>query len=449
MGTSRLRVMALDDDEGDIELLRRNLEMLPQYDIELAALSRPGELLERIQAEEVDVILLDYMLGRATGLDVLRQLRAAGNLTPVVMLTGQGDEHLAVELMRAGATDYLSKARLSPESLGQALRNALRIGRLERQAVLAEEKLRLAAKVFDNALEGVAVTDADANILSVNPAFTAVTGYTEAEVLGKNPRMLGSGFHNREFYRNLWDELLTVGQWKGEIWNTAKSGNTFLMWQTISAVKNDKGRITHYVSVFFDITERKKHEENVRHQAYHDALTGLPNRRLFHDRLTMALLQARREREMLAVMFLDLDHFKEINDKFGHQFGDAYLNKMASALREIIREDVDFAFRFGGDEFAVVIFADYPHACSKARQALVMMENKVSIGITSINRSTPDDLMLEEFIHRADNALYEAKHRGRGQSVVDVCKLSQNGNCQFPCPENERNEVLSLQQMES
>ncbi len=422
MGTSRLRVMALDDDEGDIELLRRNLEMLPQYDIELAALSRPGELLERIQAEEVDVILLDYMLGRATGLDVLRQLRAAGNLTPVVMLTGQGDEHLAVELMRAGATDYLSKARLSPESLGQALRNALRIGRLERQAVLAEEKLRLAAKVFDNALEGVAVTDADANILSVNPAFTAVTGYTEAEVLGKNPRMLGSGFHNREFYRNLWDELLTVGQWKGEIWNTAKSGNTFLMWQTISAVKNDKGRITHYVSVFFDITERKKHEENVRHQAYHDALTGLPNRRLFHDRLTMALLQARREREMLAVMFLDLDHFKEINDTFGHDGGDLLLQEVATRLQKCIRQG-DTLSRFGGDEFVLllpkikstrnaVLFAEKVVKALKMPLAMAGRQIGVtaSIGISLFPKDGDDPGAL---VKKADQAMYSAKQKGR------------------------------------
>ena len=134
-------------------------------------------------------------------------------------------------------------------------------------------------------------------------------------------------------------------------------------------------------------------------------------------------------------MFFDLDYFKQINDEFGHQFGDAYLCKMASTLREVIREDVDFAFRFGGDEFAVVLYADYPLACEKAKQVLGLMESKVSIGITAINNGTPDELTLEEFIHRADNALYEAKHRGRGQAVVDLCFSQSKGKCRFPCPE--------------
>jgi len=184
-------------------------------------------------------------------------------------------------------------------------------------------------------------------------------------------------------------------------------------------------------------------------QAETDALTGLLNRRAFDMKLKQIFLHTMRQKNSpISLLFFDLDHFKEINDEFGHQFGDAYLNKMAGVLREIIREDVDFAFRFGGDEFAVVIFADYPLACDKAKLVLDMMENKVSIGITSINRGTSDDMTLEGFIRRADNALYEAKHRGRGQAVVDVCKSSMDGNCQFPCPENERSEVSSLRPME-
>ena len=150
------------------------------------------------------------------------------------------------------------------------------------------------------------------------------------------------------------------------------------------------------------------------HQVETDALTGLLNRRAFDAKVRQAFLHTMRQRSTpLSLMFFDLDHFKQINDEFGHQFGDAYLNKMASTLREIIREDVDFAFRFGGDEFAVVLFADYRLACEKAKQVLGLMEHKVSIGITAINKETPDDLTLEEFIRRADAALYEAKHRTR------------------------------------
>lgn len=427
MAITRLRVIALDDDEGDIELLRRYLEMLSQYEIELVALSQPVHLLERVCAENVDVVFLDYMLGKTTGLEVLQQLRAVGNITPVIMLTGQGDEQLVVKLMRAGATDYLAKSRLSPENLGQALRNAMRIGQLERQAVLSEEKLRLAAKVFDNVLEGVVVTNAEAGIVSVNPAFTAITGYSEDEVLGKNPSIMRSSFHDKAFYQQLWNELLTTGQWKGEIWNTYKSGNTFLMWQTISAVKNEDGRITHFVSVFFDITERKRHEDKIRYQAYHDVLTNLPNRRLFHDRLATALLQAQRDGEILAVMFLDLDHFKRINDAQGHEAGDLLLKEVAGRLKKCIRQG-DTLSRFGGDEFVLllpkiksarnaVMFAEKLITTFDAPMMLLGQEwdVKASIGISLFPKDGDEPSAL---IKKADEAMYVAKQKGRNNCYL-------------------------------
>lgn len=170
-------------------------------------------------------------------------------------------------------------------------------------------------------------------------------------------------------------------------------------------------------------------------QAETDPLTGLLNRRAFDEKLGQAFRHTMRQKAApLSLVFFDLDHFKQINDEFGHQFGDAYLNKMGHALRSAIRVDVDFAFRFGGDEFAMVIFADYTLACNKAMQVLRLMENKVSIGITAIDPDTPDSLSLEEFIHRADNALYEAKRSGRGRAVVDLCPLPNSSDCRFPCP---------------
>lgn len=185
-------------------------------------------------------------------------------------------------------------------------------------------------------------------------------------------------------------------------------------------------------------------------QAETDALTGLLNRRAFDIKIKQVFLHTMRQKDSpFSLLFFDLDYFKKINDEFGHQYGDAYLKKMAAVLREIIRENVDYAFRFGGDEFAVVIFADYPLACDKAKQVLELMEGKVSIGITAINHGTPDDLTLEEFIRRADNALYEAKRRGRGRAMVDVCKSSIDGNCQFSCAENGQREVSCLQPVDS
>jgi len=184
------------------------------------------------------------------------------------------------------------------------------------------------------------------------------------------------------------------------------------------------------------LNRRQSELREIMCQAETDALTGLFNRRAFDAKLKQVFLHTMRQKNSpLSLLFFDLDHFKEVNDKFGHQVGDEYLVKMSNALRKVIREGVDMAFRFGGDEFAVMFFAGYPHACDKARQVLKMMENKVSIGITSINQDTQGDLSLEEFIRRADNALYEAKRRGRAQSVVDLCASQLNGKCVFPCPE--------------
>ena len=171
-------------------------------------------------------------------------------------------------------------------------------------------------------------------------------------------------------------------------------------------------------------------------QAETDPLTGLLNRRAFDEKLGQAFRHTMRQKASpLSLIMLDLDHFKEINDQFGHQFGDTYLNKMAHTLMRVIREDVDFAFRIGGDEFAMVLFADYPQACNKAMQVLRLMETKVSIGISTINPDTPDNLAVEEFIRRADSALYEAKRSGRGRAVVELCALSDSSGCRFPCPQ--------------
>jgi diguanylate cyclase (GGDEF)-like protein len=185
-----------------------------------------------------------------------------------------------------------------------------------------------------------------------------------------------------------------------------------------------------------NLLQRQRELQESTLQAQTDALTGLFNRRAYDEKLKSAFLHTMRQKDSpLSLMLFDLDHFKEINDEFGHQYGDAYLNKMAVVLREILREDVDMAFRFGGDEFAAVIFADHAVACGKARLVLQLMEGKVSVGITAINSNTPDALTLEEFIRRADDALYQAKRQGRGRAIVEICPSQSNGLCTSPCPE--------------
>ena len=185
-----------------------------------------------------------------------------------------------------------------------------------------------------------------------------------------------------------------------------------------------------------NLLERQRELQESTYQAQTDALTGLFNRRAYDEKLKSAFLHTMRQKDSpLSLMLFDLDHFKDINDEFGHQYGDAYLNKMAVVLREIIREDVDMAFRFGGDEFAAVLFADHTVACGKAQLVLQLMEGKVSIGITAIHSHTQDTLTLEEFIRRADDALYEAKHQGRDRAIVEICPSQSKGLCTSPCPE--------------
>lgn len=422
MPRQNLTILAIDDDPADQELLRRYLSEVTSYKIDVSCLSGLEADFDEQVRHPADVIFLDYLLGRDNGLDKLRRLRTLGISTPVVMLTGQGDEQLVVELMRAGATDYLAKARMSLDTLERVLRNALKVAELEKQAELANEKLRLSAKVFENVLEGVMVTDSNAVVLSVNPAFSSITGYTPDEIVGGNPNVMRSRFHGAEFFREMWRQLAETGQWRGEIWNKRKSGDVFLAWQTISAVRNDEGRITHYVSVLFDITERKRHEDLVRYQAYHDILTGLPNRQLFHDRLTQSLLHARREGEMLGVMFLDLDRFKEVNDTLGHDVGDKLLCEVAKRLKTSVRKG-DTVARMGGDEFVLLL----PRI--KQMSNLTLLAEKVlesmrvhavidghdlalttSIGVSVYPR---DGDKPEVLIKRADEAMYQAKQHGR------------------------------------
>lgn len=285
-----------------------------------------------------------------------------------------------------------------------------------------EKRLLLASHVFEAALEGIMVTDANGTIESVNPAFTEITGYSAEEAIGNNPSMLQSSRHPAEFYEAMWQTIKESGQWQGEIWNRRKNGDTFPERLTISSVKDLNGNVSQYTAVFFDITDLKEKEEKINHRAYHDPLTELPNRLLFKDRLAQAISRARRSGLKLVVMFLDIDHFKRLNDTQGHFAGDEFLREISMQFRATLR-DQDTISRFAGDEFTVLMDDNNntEDAIAVADKLLELFREPfeingqevqlgASIGIACYPKdgSNPDALMKN-----ADTAMYHAKRNGR------------------------------------
>ena len=289
----------------------------------------------------------------------------------------------------------------------------------------AEEQLQLAASVFSHAREGIMITAADGAIIDVNEAFSRITGYSRDEVLGKNPRLLSSNRHEAEFYTDMWNNLVKQGYWQGEIWNRRKNGEVIAVMQTISAVRDAQGNIRHYVALFSDITAIKEHELALDHDAHYDALTNLPNRLLLNDRLQQGMVQARRRGRMLAVVFLDLDGFKAINDDYRHEAGDQLLIAVANRMKQVLREG-DTLARMGGDEFVAVlsdltcIEASVPMLtrllAAAAEPVLfggITLQVSASLGVTFYPQTEIID--EDQLLRQADQAMYQAKMAGKNR----------------------------------
>ena len=285
-----------------------------------------------------------------------------------------------------------------------------------------EEKLRLSATVLEHIADGVMVIGIDGRIVAVNPAFTQITGYTEIEALGQNSSLTSSPRHDSGLFERMWSELAASGFWRGEIWNQRKNGERYLEWLTVSAVRDNLGATTHYVGVFSDITKVKESQDKLDHMAHHDPLTALPNRLLFHDRLGHALLRAARDGEQLAILFIDLDRFKNVNDTLGHHVGDELLKQVAAALEGRLREG-DTLARLGGDEFIVLLenIEGEFGARHVAEKLIAMFEQPFMVsdyelfvtGSVGISLYPDDALDLNMLIRNADVAMYQAKARGR------------------------------------
>ncbi len=291
------------------------------------------------------------------------------------------------------------------------------------EALLRSRKdLHLARKVIESSLDGIMICNARQEIEFVNPAFSVLTGYTQEEIIGRQPAMLKSGRHDEAFYRKMWATLNEKGVWQGEIWNRRRNGEIFPEWLTINVIADETGAITQYAAIFTDITERKKTEERIKNLAYFDVLTGLPNRRLFTDRLQVAVANAHRHGQQLAIMFLDLDLFKRINDTLGHALGDMVLVETARRLGLCVREG-DTVARLGGDEFTILL-PELEHVedaaklaermIAQVKQPFLVDDHELYV-TTSIGIAVyPDDgTTVDTLIKNADTAMYRAKDLGR------------------------------------
>lgn len=304
---------------------------------------------------------------------------------------------------------------------GQA-KGAVLLGEDVTQQVETERKLLLTQRAFETTAQAMVITDERGTILSVNEAFTRLTGYPAGEAIGQNPRILQSGRHDRDFYQAMWQSIQQSGHWHGDIWDRRKDGSLYPKFLSISAIRDESGRITNYSGIFYDITERKSIEEQLDRLAHFDALTGLANRVLFFDHAESALSLARRSDHQVGLLFVDLDNFKDINDTLGHDAGDDLLKTVAERLRGCIRRH-DTAARLGGDEFILLLpeLDGAEMAAHVGRKVLSEISAPIeiagrncivtpSIGISIFPQ---DASTIDELMRHADQAMYRAKAGGR------------------------------------
>lgn len=392
-------------------------------------------------AKPPDLILMDIVMPGMDGIEACRRLKAEPTTSsiPLLFISALNAVEDKLQAFEAGGEDYVTKPIEEKEVLIRvATHLKLRLMQLqlqqqnesleqrvsERTAELqaANDELRLSAIVFSNIQEGIIITDDTATILDVNQAFTRITGYSKEDVLGKNPRLLKSKQHDERFYVGMWQALGLKNYWSGEIYNCKKDGEIYPESLTISAVCDPFGKVNYYIGVFADISKQKKQERQLEQMSYYDSLTGIANRVLLMDRMQQAVAYARRDQTMLAVGYLDLDGFKQVNDQFGHDVGDALLVTISKRIKENLCEG-DTVARIGGDEFVILLSQlSGIDECGKALQRILtnlgqplqLQNQAVQIsGSIGVSLFPMDDAPIETMLRHADQAMYQAKQAGK------------------------------------
>lgn len=403
-------VLYVEDDPDVRELLAQYLRRR----VGSLLTAENGEAgLSAYRQHQPDIIITDILMPVMDGLKMAEEIRKLDSDIPIIVTTAFEQTRFLMRAIEIGIDKYVVKP-VDADLLMTAIRKCAK-------RLMAGEKLRLSLKVFENCAEGILITDAKNIIRWVNPAFTLTTGYTPEEVIGRNPRLFSSGRQGAEFYSAMWNKLSTEGNWIGEIWNRRKNGEIYPEWLSVSVLLDAHGKVTHHVAIFSDISERKAAEEKIRHMAYHDPLTGLPNRILLCDRMTMALANAMRKREKLAVMLIDLDNFKNVNDLYGHLMGDKLLQEVSSRLTVLFRAS-DTISRLGGDEFVVILneMEETTAAIAAAEKIIRAITPDLAVDGQAMGISPSigiaiypqDGLATDELIKKADVAMYHAKRTG-------------------------------------
>lgn len=360
---------------------------------------------------------------------------AAGNYAYRIMTVAKDDLSrlgIAINLMASRLARKEAKLRKAMDDLSEINEELEdRVARRTEALETANRRLAMMGKVFEHSHEGILVTDTDTHIIDVNPAFTDIVGYSREDVLGQKPNLFKSDRHDDSFYVKMWNQLNEQGFWQGEIWNKKKNGNIYPQMTSISSLFNESGELIGYVSVLSDYSDRKRKEDLIRHQATHDHLTQLPNRAFFMEQLDTAIMQARETEDRLAMLFIDLDDFKDVNDTLGHEAGDKVLIATAKRLKKVFRS-TDIVCRLGGDEFVVLMTDAMNHDIIEtvANRAIKTLCEPVGFGAeecrigVSIGISLfPDDAETSGLLmQKADAAMYKAKQNGKNQ--ITFCDLA-------------------------
>ncbi|MGE5466761.1 MAG: putative bifunctional diguanylate cyclase/phosphodiesterase, partial [Ignavibacteria bacterium] len=435
-------------------------------------LRQQAQILDRIQESIITLDLDGYITGWNHGAEKLFGYTAAEVIGKHILFlyADPDDEDTSFQdvfLEQGGREMEVRRRRKSGEIFWASLQLSLVrdaegdptgvIGYLSdiTERIASQETLRLHARIFEHSDEGILITDAGGRIVSVNRAFSRITGYGEEEAIGQTPRLLRSGMHGREFYDEIWRRIEVEGRWQGEIQDKRRDGEIYPTWVSISAVKNVEGSITHYFSIFSDITERKRAEERIHYLAYYDALTELPNRALFYKLVDQALIEARRNREHGALLFIDLNRFKPINDTLGHGIGDRLLQQIGRRLRETLRNE-DVVARLGGDEFVVALFdiARRDHAGVVAQKLLAALdppflidEHELRVGAAiGISVYPQDGFDTETLLRLADIAMYRAKQSGEDGYAFYSHEMNQRALDRLKI-ENELRHAIERQEL--